>query len=196
MEFKKPSHETPKNKRENIAFSLEFATENDWEAVRDLRVEAITGKDQKMFIGDNPDWIKFDTDRTEKEWRDEIKDPKNFTILSYADKKLIGMGRGWENPEVPGIYLLGHAYTKEEFRGNDFGKKNFASRIREVIRRHGIHIMLNIWKDNTTMMTLSKSFGLELRSDKPNDKGFYTMDLSNLENPELLKKLDEVLDSK
>lgn len=196
MELKNNLPDTSQNKKEKLAISLRLATPEDWETVKDLRIEAITGEDKEMFFGDHPEWAEGDKTKTEKEWKSELLDQKNFTILSYNNDKVVGFGRGWENPKHPGAYYIGHAFTKKEFRGNDAGKKVFASRLREVINRHGKLITHGVWHKNDKMIGISESFGFKKIFDKPNDDGFYAMALSDLDNPVLLKQISEILDTK
>lgn len=199
MEQKIP--EIHKNTQEKLDVNIRFAKVDDWQTVRGIRLEALDSPDQKKFIGLHPEWAEVERNRTTEEWKEILSDKDQFIVLTYLDNKLIGSGAGGKNTNEEGTYGIGRAYIRDEkdkdgksiTRHKGLGKKQFAFRINEIIKRGGTRITHGVYIENPEMLELSKSFGFKKISEEPNEYGFYTMELNNIQDPEFIKKIDEVL---
>jgi RimJ/RimL family protein N-acetyltransferase len=198
MESNKPEIKTVdvvKNKQEKLDINIRLATPADWEVFRDLRLEALSSNDQKMFIGDYPEFADRENNMTEDEWKKELANKDIFGVLTFAGTKPIGSASVWKNNEQPGTYGMSRGYINENFQGGGAGKKQLAFRLREIINRGGTRVIHGIYKDNAKMLELSNSFGFKDVTGEIREYGFYQRELNDLKNPELLKKIDEILNS-
>lgn len=184
-----------KNNQEKISIAIRIATPDDWQTVRDLRIEGLNSEDKEMFIGEHPEWLERELNMKEEDWKKELSNKDNFIVLTFAGDQPIGQGSVLKNTNEPGTYGLSRAYIKKEFRKENAGKKQFAYRLKEIIKRGGTRIIHGVWHKNEKMFNLSDSFGFKNMTEEPNQYGFYSRELNDLTNPELLKKIDDILQS-
>jgi ribosomal protein S18 acetylase RimI-like enzyme len=187
-------HDNSKNNQEKLDMSVKFATPEDWDAFRDLRIEALDSDDQKKFTGENPEYGNEERSRTPEEWKELLARKDIFSVLMLAGTKPVGSVEVYENHTQKGVYGISRAYVNKEFRGSSV-KKQFAFLLKEVVRRGGTEVVYGVWHENKGILLLSESFGFKKISEQPYKNGFYEMKLTDVQNPQLVQKIDTILNS-
>jgi ribosomal protein S18 acetylase RimI-like enzyme len=191
MEQGQPMDALPNNLEKH--FKVEIATPDEWEAYRDLRLQAITGKDADMYsITSDPERLEKVKNRSEEEWKNDLSRPDVFVVITRSNSEVIGIGVARKKEEE--IWHMGAGYTKEEFRGIGVGKKMFAKRLDEIVKRGGKKVTVGAKHTNTRSIHISESFGFKLVNQGlyPTRHEEYLMEL-DLTDPEVIKKINETL---
>lgn len=145
-----------KENKEKLSVRVEIAKPEDWKAVRDLRVEAITGPDARMF-GLTKKATMQESNRSEQEWRDELSSDKTFAVLSWNGSDPTGFGRAILKED--GAWRIRNGYIKKEFRGQGIGEEIFRARLDEIRRRGGKRVVVSIRPDNKVSLRIAEKFG-------------------------------------
>src|SRR3989344_5023826 len=74
--------------QEQLDARIELATEKDWEEVKRIRLESISGEDAEKM---GRDFAK-DMQRTDEEWKALLKDPEILIFLARVGNEVVGMG--------------------------------------------------------------------------------------------------------
>ncbi len=184
-----------KSKQERSSVRIEVATPRYWKEFKKLRLEAVTGRDAKMFgVNVNtPEKLAQEVGRTDLQWQEELVLKDKFTILAWAGKEAIGMGRA-ERFEKLGVWYMFAGYVRPEFRGG-LGKKIFAKRLKEIIKQGGGIVRMRSKTYNSVSIGLAESFGFSKKFEDTSDDEV-VMELRDLKSPEVVKKIEEVLNTK
>ncbi|PIR68523.1 hypothetical protein COU49_00580 [Candidatus Nomurabacteria bacterium CG10_big_fil_rev_8_21_14_0_10_35_16] len=157
-----PNIEIPKvpekGRQEKLDLKIEVAGPEDWKIVRDLRVEAITGPDARMFGLTKKGTIQ-ESNRSEQEWRDELSGDKTFAVLSWSGSNPVGFGRAILRED--GAWRIRNGYVKNEFRGVGIGEQIFKMRLDEIRRRGGKQVITSIRPDNLGSLHIAEKFGFK-----------------------------------
>ena len=172
--------------QEKLAIKVEIATEKDWEAYKQLKLMAITGKDKKM-LGISSGQIKREQNRTEKEWRQDFYGENKVVVLAKNDFEVVGMGLARKRQE-DGTWHMFFGYVRENFRNRGIGQRMFASRLNEIRKRGGKRVTIAVEDKNIISIHLAESFGFK------KDVGFF-MRLEDVNDPIVVKKINEVLNA-
>ena len=181
-----------KSKQERSSVRIEVATPRYWKEFKKLRLEAITGPDSKMFGVDTPEKLAQEQERTDLGWQEEMALKDKFVMLAWMGKEAVGMGRA-KKMEAPGVWYMYAGYVAPKFRGGT-GKKIFATRLKEIIKRGGKIVRMKAHLINLKSIGLAESFGFKKVAESPEDG--VTMELRDLKSPEVVKKIEEVLNTK
>ncbi len=189
--------ENPFKTKEQLNIKIKVASPEDWQKYKELKLETIYGKDNYMFgVTPNNMWgraIKEEA-KFEKEWKEIVDHKDAFGVLSLNGDTPVGIGLA-EKREKEGDWLMYSGYVKEDFRGKGIGKKMFATRLNEIrLNREGTKIIMVVKANNDKSIKLAESFGFKRQEEGSNDEGFY-MVLENVNSPEVIKRINEVLNA-
>src|SRR3989338_1354503 len=182
-------------KQEKIEVRIEIATEKDWQAYKEIRLEAIKGKDAAMFGGHDKERDKVKPD---DEWREDLAlHEDRFIILSWVGSRAAGMGRADEIKDKKGVWSMGQGYVRDEFRGENIGKKILAARLAEIKKRGGVKVITAMFHGNERPMHIAGLFGFKkigtlrqlVRGRDLTPLKLRRMEL-DLTDPEVIKKID------
>jgi len=191
--------EKPQLYKERFDIKIRLATAEDWQAYKDLRLEAINGPDALM-MGFVPKSERDDAKRemeinkTEADWRKDLSREDTFCVLFFSGTRAVGMGWAKKNKRE-GNWQMFSGYLKKEFRDSNIGKKIFATRLKEIMVRGGRRVTLAVKADNNISIHIAESFGFKRVGENNDTFGFF-MTLEDVNNPETIQKIDEVLNAK
>jgi len=183
--------------QEQLAIRIEIARPEDWEKFKQLKLESFTGEDAKMF-GITPD----DKDgRLEKErsmdykgWSERLAGEYVFGVLAWSGSDAVGMGLAKRvGKDKNKEWYMYSGYIKPDFRGG-IGKKLFAIRLNEIRNRGGKKVSVGVKTINARSIHIITSFGFKRVEEGSSDEGFY-LELDDVNAPEVVKKIDEVLNA-
>lgn len=184
--------ENRKPNQEKLTVRVEIATEKDWKAYKDLKLEAYTGPDKEMF-GANSLKIAKQLARTDQSWKRDLFSNDMFVVLSWESSEAIGMGIAEKRDRiVRGGWHINSGYVKEGFRGRNIQSKMIAKRLEEIINRGGEKVTLAVKAVNLASIHNAESLGFKKVEKGSSENGFF-MEL-DLTNEEVIKKINEVLD--
>jgi ribosomal protein S18 acetylase RimI-like enzyme len=178
----------PKN--EKLDLKVRLATIEDAEVCRQLRVEAVSGPERKNFgVTDENLEERIDAE-INRDWASDLSDLLKFTVLVYAGNEAVGVGRAIEEEDQ--TWYLYAGYVKPKFRGGA-GKKLFAGRLREIQHRGGEKVYMGVKEFNDVSIGLATSFGLKKVEKTGTKEESLYMELDDVNSPEVIKKINEVL---
>lgn len=179
------------SKQEKLNIKIEIATPKDWEDCKKIVLEGITGNDAQMF-GLTQEKIENVKERTREIWRDFLEEDENeFVLLCRDNSETIGIITAKkENQE----WYVGSLYIKENFRRKGIGAKLFATCLNEIRNRGAEKITLGIKANNFKSINLVSSFHFK-RLEDSSEAWFYML-LDNVNDPEVIKKINEVLNAR
>ena len=192
----------PGYNKEKLQVKVELATPENWKECKRLRLLELTGEDAEMFGAGpkHPEKLEEEQKRGEKEWREDLS-PENkdvFFVLSWKGPNAVGLGRASQRGE--GVWRMAWGYTEKSFRKQGFGTKNFALRLKNIIERGGKKVTIGVKANNKDSISLAKSFDFKtddtipIKLQKMFKYSGYNMEL-DLSNPEVIKKINEVLNA-
>ncbi|MFA5840861.1 MAG: GNAT family N-acetyltransferase [Candidatus Paceibacterota bacterium] len=187
-----------KNKQSNqekLEVRVEIAKSDDWMVCKELRVIMCKGDDAEMFgitREGREEIIKEEEAESENEWKEKLSGDSAFGVLAWSDSKPIGIGLA-KRREEKGDWYIYSGYVKPDSRGG-VGKKILATRLEEIQRRGGKKVMLGVKATNATSISIAESFGFKKVEYAENKEGFY-MELEDVNAPEVIKKINEVLNA-
>jgi RimJ/RimL family protein N-acetyltransferase len=165
-----------KYKNEQLDIKTELATEKDWEAYKELRLLALSGKD-KEIMGSTPQQIIKEKAKSEQEWKKDLSSDDMFVVLSWNGSNAIGMGRAMKKDEDTELWYMDSGYVKEygDFRNKGIGKGIFKARLDEIKKRGGKKVFLGIKSNNAPSIHVAESFGFKKvdKDEDSSDKGYY-----------------------
>ena len=188
----------PENLEKNKE-SIRIATEKDWQAYRDLTIEAIDSPDSEM-LGFIPGDKKSESEKqrekakTERQWKKILeKRDDMFVLLSWSGSKIAGFNAAIRKRN--NNWYIHSGYVSPEFRGG-LGKRMFAARLNEIRNRGGIKVWFDVKSNNGKTVTIAETFGFEEVFDEgsffPKE---FRMELKNVNALEVIKKINEVLNA-
>ena len=175
------------NKQEKLAIRVELAKPEDWQLCKDLRILAITGEDSEMFDM-TPEKVAEELAKSDQEWKNEASSDDMFSVLARNGSEAVGLGRA---RFFEGSWRIRNGYVKPEFRNMGIQQKMSALRLREIQKRGGIKAITGIKMDNPISLHNAEKFGFKIVEE---DDGWYYL-ASDLTDPEVIKKIDEVLNA-
>ena len=189
------------NVNETLDFKIELANPDDWEVCKEMRILALSSDDGDMLgvTSENiEELLRKENEKGEKEWREELSDPNKLIFLPKNGVEAIGMSRVTQAKE--GIWDLHNSYIKDEFQGKGFGKKLFATRLNEIIKRGGVKARGFLVLNNDRNLHIAESIFRARVVNKISaitKYGIRTIKYNvieiNLTDPEVIKKIDEVI---
>ena len=192
-----------RNTNETLDFKIELATPDDWEVCKEMRILALSSDDGDM-LGVTPEnreeILRKENEKGEKEWREELSDPNKLIFLPKNCVEPIGLSRATQAKE--GIWDLHNSYIKEEFQGKGFGKKLFATRLKEIIKHGGVKARGFLVLNNDKNLYVAESFGAKVINKISAIAKYGTRTIKynvieiNLTDPEVIKKVNEVLNER
>jgi len=193
--------ENQSSKQEKLDIRVEIATEKDWEACRDLRMNAIDSSDAEMLgftSGEEKSEKKKlqEKIKTEADWKKELSSLDIFWVLSWEGSQVVGQGLAKKREEQKDWWMgSGYIKNEEDFRGKGIGKKMFAVRLNEIKKRGGEKVRMGVKAANHTSIHIAELFGFKKVVEDSDDIGFL-MELKNVNDLAVIKKIDEVLNAR
>ena len=140
-EYNKPEKlEMSENvKNEKLNLTIEIVNERDWEDYKKIWLEAMEKEPLAYWITE--DNKKSTSQKTEKEWREELNDSNSVIFLSKNNNIPIGMAQVLLKNEE---YRIRRVYLNEDFRGSGFGEKMVILALDEIKKRGGKKVVLNV----------------------------------------------------
>lgn len=185
-----------KQQKQEELVTVRLASPKDWKECKKLRVMVIKGKDAEMF-GITPEEreeiIKEEEAEDEKEWEEKLLGSDAFGVLAWNGSNPIGIGLA-KKREEKGDWYIYSGYVKPDSRGG-VGKKMFSMRLEEIRKRGGKKVMLGVKAINKISISIAESFGFKKAEYVDEKDGFY-MELEDVNAPEVIKKIDEVLNAR
>ncbi len=186
-------------RQEKLDIKVELARPEDWPLCKDLRLEALRSPDGKMS-GLNPkELLRQEEAQSDQEWQEATSSENMFSVLAWNNLEAVGLGRARLGQD--GIWNIRNGYVKPKFRVGGAGRKMFAVRLREIIRRNGKRALLGIKADNARSIHLAEGFDASMDSTfttklkKLSKLGWHKMEI-DLTKPEVLKIIDETLNER
>lgn len=188
---------TLNSSQEKPAVELRLAGPEDWRVCKELRLLQHSGNDAGMF-GVTPEnrnqRISKIEIKNEEEWKKELSDENIFIVLPWVGSEVAGIGSA-KKREIEKDWYIFSGYVKENFRSMGIGKKMFAARLEEIRKRGGVKVMLSVKAVNATSIQIAEFFGFKKREEGSSSEGFY-MELKDVNNSEVIKKIEEVLNER
>lgn len=175
------------SKQEKLQIEIRLAGPKDWQAYKELRLEAINGPDENMF---GPVQASRDRLKSDQDWQNDLLPSLDkFTVLLWINGKAVGIGlaRKRNNEDT---WFLNSGYIKPEFRGG-LGRKLLASRLDEIEKRGGYKVDVLIRVNNAKSIHLCESFGFVKQNE---DTTWYAMEL-DLNDPSTKIKIQSALNA-
>ena len=179
-----------KNREERLAIRVELAKPNDWEACKKIRLHSITGP-EAIVMGMTPERLQEEMNKTEEQWREETSSEEMFSVLSWDGSEPVGLGRAKKVEE--GLWRVRNGYVNEKFRGIGIQPRMIALRLQEIIKRGGNKAVTGIRTDNPVSLHNVYKFGFKIVDVQ--DEVWATLE-SDLTDPEVIKKINEVLNAR
>lgn len=191
--------ENPFKNKEKLAIKIEIATEKDWEACKDIRLEAITSEDADMFAITS-EKVKKEQGKNENDWRKDLQRDDLFVVLSWNGSQAVGINLVLKKKEE--VWHAEFGYVKKEFRSQGIHTKMLARDLSEIIKKGGKKVTGNVLADNVASLNVCEKFGFKKINDQlekvvlesGTEHDFFRMEL-DLTNPEVIKKIDNVLNA-
>lgn len=176
-------------------FMVKLASVDDWQACKELRLMMCKGNDAKMF-GITPEnreeIIKEEEAESEKEWKEKLSGDGVFGVLAWSGSEPIGTGFAKRREDKEDWFIYS-GYVRPGFRGG-VGKKIFAARLFEIIKRGGKKVVLGVKAINATSIHVAESFCFKKVEENSSYEGFY-MELKDVNDPEVVRKINGVLNA-
>lgn len=171
---------------------VKLATQDDWKACKDLRLESITLYPE--VYGLTEEEFEEENNQSDEEWKKETDSETMFSVLAWDGSKAVGLGRTRRINN--NSWFIRNGYVKKEFWGRGLQPRMIALRLLEITKRGGIKAITGVKVDNNKSIKNLESFGFKTFQTKlQNGEEFYMMELDNLNSPEVIKKINEVLNA-
>ena len=142
----KYSNLTPQDNRfkgnEKISLNIEIAKEGDWKDYKKIWLEAI--EKEPLAYWATKDIKEKTQNKTEEEWKSELKDPNSFTFLSKKDDVPVGITQALLKNKNENRWAIRRVYLNKDFRGSGNGEKIVVSVLDEIKKRGGEEAYLNV----------------------------------------------------
>jgi len=187
-------------RQEKIDIKVEIATGKDLLALRDLRLLAIQSKDGHVFAATRES-VEREMALTEEKWREYFFSNNGFVSVSRYGAEIVGMNLAFEKAPEENLWRMRALYIKPEFRKMGIGVRMFSMGLREIIRLGGKKVSANIEVGNKDSWNLVTKFGFKKVSsgsvELETGETFHydDVELDDLDDPELIKKIKEVLNA-
>jgi predicted GNAT family acetyltransferase len=194
--------EVDENSSEKLDIKFKIATPDDWEECKRMRILSLASDDGVMLgvvSGNREEILKKENEKGEKEWKDELSNSNKIIFLLENGNESIGLSRATQSEK--GIWDLYNSYIKKEFQGHGFGKKLFATRLKEIIKHGGKKARGFLVLSNDKNLHIAKSLGAKVVNKISAIAKYGTRTINynvieiNLTDPEVIKKIDEVLNA-
>ncbi|MFA6353797.1 MAG: GNAT family N-acetyltransferase [Candidatus Paceibacterota bacterium] len=192
--------ENPFKNQEKLNTKVEIAKREDWEELKKLRLFAIKSKDGHFF-GVTDKSVKEEETQSEEAWNKYFFDNNGFVAISRYGSEIVGMGMAFKNNDEENFWRMRSNYLKPEFRKMGLGLKMFATTLNEIRKSGGKKVSLNIEVGNKESMGIALKFGFKIINSKSvkletgEEFKYDNLDLENLDDPEVIKKIDDVLNA-
>jgi ribosomal protein S18 acetylase RimI-like enzyme len=177
------------NRQEKLDIKVELAKPENWQVCKELRLLSISGEEAKMF-GVTPESFQEENNKSDEEWQEETASEEMFSVLAWGKGEAVGLGRA---RKVEDTWRVRNGYVKPEFRNMGIQQKMLALRLKEIIKRGGIRATTTARINNLASVHNIEKFGFKI-TDVDIGKGWNHFEL-NLTDPEVIKKINEVLDA-
>lgn len=201
--FKKSvTPDVTQNTSEKLDFKIELASPDDWEMCKKMRIMSLASDDGGMLgvTSENREEIlKREEEKGEKEWREELSDVNKIIFLPKNGLEPIGLSRATK--ATKGAWNLHNTYIEKDFQNKGFGKKLFATRLQEIIKRGGTEARGFLVHDNDKNLHIAEYFGAKLANRISAIAKYGTRTIKynvielNLTDPEIINKINEVLNA-
>lgn len=187
--------EDPFKKQEKLDIKIRVAGLEDWEIFKSLKVESLESGDSRFFGSSEEDNLaRLDEIKKsdQKFWEEKLSGDDSFGVLALNQNEPIGIGLARRDDQLGGWYIIS-GFVKEDFRGG-IGKKIFAARLREIVNRGGKKVAVHAKKFNERSIHIAESFGFQ-KIRESSDHQRFIFELEDVSNPEVIKKINEVLNA-
>jgi len=192
LENKKPT-------QEKLDISVRMANKEDWPVCKELRLLSITGPDADM-LGLTLEKKQEEMNKTDTEWELETSSDTMFSVLACNNSQAIGLGRAMQEEE--GVWRIRNGYVKPAFRDMGIQQKMLALRLSEIMKLGGFKAVTGIKINNPISFHNAEKFGF--KEVDPARKAIalgplaskWHMLESDLTDPAVIKKINEVLDAR
>jgi len=175
------------------------ATPEDLEKLIAFRLAAYESEDRNKIVSSQEEYLRV-KNRTHQEWEDIfLESGDRFTLLVSSGSEVVGMARAEFSKDVWELYNL---FVKKEFRGIGISSIITARLLNEIRARGGKEIRAYVKEGNIESLANAESFGLRKvdtilgKLKKTLSKGFWEMKLADVNAPEVVKRINEVLDAR
>ncbi|HEV7423784.1 MAG TPA: GNAT family N-acetyltransferase [Candidatus Paceibacterota bacterium] len=189
-----PTDKKLKPDQEKLNIEIRLANAEDWEACRDLRIEAVTGEDAKMFgvTPENREKRIIKETRNKDEWISRLTD-KGFGFLAWNGSEAVGVGLAIKDNINDEWFMYG-GYVRENTRGG-VGRKIFAMRLNEILKRGGHRVTMGVKVINGKSIHIAESFGFKRIEKDASPEGFFML-LEDVNNPEVIGKINQAINAR
>ena len=183
--------------QEKLHIEAGIARPEDWEKLRDLRL-AILDSDGEVAASSEKEILKIKK-RTDQEWKNVFFGEGRFSVLVSSGSETAGMGRA---NKYQGHWYLFNLGVKKEFRGIGLGATITALRLQEIGARGGKEVYAFVKDGNIESIKNAESFGfrrintLLAKMKKAWNSGFALMKLDDVNAPEVVERINEVLNAR
>ena len=127
---------------------IELAWPEDWEKIKNLRLQALSGPDVEMFTTTPEETLVRFQAMTREDWQEEINGANRFIVTAKEGEKIIGMG-GAVKLNKRGLWRLRWDYVHPEYRGKSIHPNIISFRIQEIRQRGGKKLIAGIKDTNS-----------------------------------------------
>ncbi len=183
--------------QEQAPVKIEFATIDDWEKCKELRLLEISGDYSEMFGYITEEELEQEKNKTKEEWQNDILSQDKIFVLPKTQTEYAGFGRAIKKSKTDTIWRLQWDYVKREFRGQGIQKKMIALRLKEILKRGGTEADAGFIAWNQKSLNNYKSFGFEVsqvhmkNSKVPSPEPVIYIAKIDLSNPAVIKKIQD-----
>ena len=127
---------------EKSDLTTEVASGEDWNEYKKIWLEAMENEPLAYWI--TKDNLEKTNEKTEEEWRNDLRDPNSVILLSKNNNIPIGMAQALLKTEAENKWGIRRVYLNKDFRGSGFGEKIMNQLLDEIRKRGGKKAVLNV----------------------------------------------------
>lgn len=147
-------------KNEELNLNTELADENDWEDFKKIRLEAIENEPMAFYVTKSS--REKENNKSEEEWKNELKDINSFVVLSKNNNTPVGMAQAILKFKDKNQWHVRGVYLNKDFRGSGGGKNMMDLTLDEISKRGGKIITLNVMDTQEVAKKIYEKYGFEV----------------------------------
>lgn len=151
-----------KENNEKLKLTTEIINESDWEDFKKIRLEAIENEPMAFYV--TKDSKEKENNKSEEEWKSELKDVNSFVVLSKNSDIPVGMTQAILKFKDKNQWHIRGVYLNKDFRGSGCGKEMMNLTLDEIRNRGGRIITLNVMDTQDVAKKIYEKFGFEITS--------------------------------
>ncbi len=201
----KNNFEKQKSKEQGPLSKIDVATEKDWEAYRDLKLECAASQEDKKMLGitgmKTMEWNE--NSENADFWKKEIKpDNLKFVLLAFEEpedgqvkEKREALGTiSAKSTSEKGVWYIYSSYVRSDIRRKGLGEAILATCLDEIELRGGDKATMLVNIENEKQLSLISKFYFRIDKDRKifRDESSFSTDLTD---ERVIKKINEVLNA-